>query len=104
MQDFKKSYPIQTLKEEGDALNVELQECNFNLEKYEKAQKNTTPLLCKTKTENKREKVEFKDVDDFHSLVAITGNRNTYVFVKRLRIFLKLSKFKNRSHGKLDIG
>lgn len=81
MQDFKKSYPVQTLKEEGDALNAEFQQCNFNLDKYEKNATHT-PFLCKTKTENKKEKIEFKDVDDFHGLVAITGNRNTYVFVK----------------------
>ncbi|KAG6798431.1 coiled-coil domain-containing protein [Apis mellifera caucasica] len=92
MQDFKKSYPIESLKEEGDALNVEFQECNFNFDKYEKNATTRGPLSCKTKTENKKkEKIEFKDVDDFHSLVAITGHTENWTLDDHL-FFLKTRK------------
>lgn len=76
MLDFEKSCPIQTLTKEGDALNSELNELDFDLDKYERAQKNATllSLSCKSKMENKQEKSEHKDADDFHALVAVTGD------------------------------
>lgn len=76
MQDFEESCPIQTLTEEGSTLNSELHELDFDLDKYEKAQKNATllSLSCKSKVDNKQGKSECKDVDDFHALVAVTGD------------------------------
>lgn len=76
MQDFEKSCPIETLMEEGTALNTEVHEFEFNLDKYEKAQKNRTrlSLLCKSKIENRQHNTGCKDIDDFHALVAVTGN------------------------------
>lgn len=76
MQDFKKSCPIRSLMEEGDALNTELDELDFNLQKYEKTQKDALlPPSHENKVENKKEKTEYKDVDDFHDLVALTGDK-----------------------------
>lgn len=76
MHDFEKSCPLQTLMEEGTALNTEVHEFDFNLDKYEKAQKNLTrlSLLCKSKIENRQHNTECKDIDNFHALVAVTGN------------------------------
>ncbi|KOC65290.1 hypothetical protein WH47_09869 [Habropoda laboriosa] len=74
MQDFEKFCPIQTLMQEKDNLNTELQEFTSNLTKFENAQKNATlsSLTCQTKIENKKKKVEYQDVDDFHALVVAT--------------------------------
>ncbi|KAK1130643.1 hypothetical protein K0M31_018760 [Melipona bicolor] len=93
MQDFEKSCPIQTLTEEGDALNSELHELDFDLDKYEKAQKNATllSLSCKSKVKNKREKLEYKDTGDFHALVAVTGHTENWTMEDHL-FFLKMRK------------
>ncbi|KOX69626.1 hypothetical protein WN51_05181 [Melipona quadrifasciata] len=93
MQDFEKSCPIQALTEEGGALNSELHELDFDLDKYEKAQKNATllSLSCKSKVKNKREKSEYKDTDDFHALVAVTGHTENWTMEDHL-FFLKMRK------------
>ncbi|CAL7939020.1 unnamed protein product [Xylocopa violacea] len=93
MQDFKKSCPIQSLMEETAVLDEELYEFEPNLQKYEKAQKSATlmSLSCPSKTENRNEKIEYKDVDDFHSLVAVTGHTENWPMEDHL-FFLKMRK------------
>ncbi|XP_033348088.1 coiled-coil domain-containing protein 112-like [Bombus vosnesenskii] len=93
MQDFEKSCPIETLMEEGTALNTEVHEFEFNLDKYEKAQKNRTrlSLLCKSKIENRQHNTGCKDIDDFHALVAVTGHTENWTMEDHL-FFLKTRK------------
>ncbi|CAD1470814.1 unnamed protein product, partial [Heterotrigona itama] len=93
MQAFEKSCPSRALTEEGNTLSSELHELDFDLDKYEKAQRNATllSLSCKSKVENKQKKSEYKDVDDFHALVAVTGHTENWTMEDHL-FFLKMRK------------
>lgn len=75
MQDFKKSCSIQTLVDEQSALDTELREFQPQLQKYESVQKRAMSL-CQNRTESRKEKQDFKEVQDFHDLVARTGMKN----------------------------
>ncbi|CAK9811773.1 hypothetical protein ANTPLA_LOCUS7158 [Anthophora plagiata] len=97
MQDFEESCPIQTLTQEKDDLETELHEFAPDLKKFENVQKNVTILspTCRTKIDNKKEKVEYHDVDDFHALVAATGHTENWSMEDHL-FFLKMrKKFEN---------
>ncbi|XP_017893162.1 coiled-coil domain-containing protein 112-like [Ceratina calcarata] len=89
MQDFKKSCPIQTLMDERVALDSELNEFEIDLQKCEKIQQSETCFPFKT--ESSKGKLEFRDVDDFHSLVAMTGHTENWSTEDHL-FFLKMRK------------
>lgn len=78
MQDFENSCPLRTLMAEGDLLNSELRDSEANLRKYDMVQKNAmlSSQSWQNKIENKVGNVRHKDVNDFHALVAATGNQN----------------------------
>ncbi|CAK9800696.1 hypothetical protein ANTQUA_LOCUS2537 [Anthophora quadrimaculata] len=93
MQDFEESCPIQTLTQEKDDLDTELHKFASNLKKFENVQKNVAILspTCQTKIDNKKEKVEYHVVDDFHTLIATTGHTENWAMEDHL-FFLKMRK------------
>lgn len=75
MQDFKKSCSIQNLVEEQTVLDAELREFEPQLQKYENIHKNVLSS-CQNRIGNKKERQDYRDVEDFHTLVARTGSEN----------------------------
>ncbi|XP_043251096.1 coiled-coil domain-containing protein 112-like [Colletes gigas] len=90
MQDFKKSCSIDTLVEEQNALGAELREFVPQLEKYENVQKNILSS-CQNLIENRKERKDYGEVEDFHELVARTGHMNNWTSEDHL-YFLKMRK------------
>lgn len=73
MQDFKKFCPIENLMQEQAVLDAELRDFEPQLQKYENVKKNSASL-CQSGIENKKGKRDCNEVQDFHTLVARTGN------------------------------
>nr|XP_012141435.1 PREDICTED: coiled-coil domain-containing protein 112-like [Megachile rotundata] len=92
MQDLKKSCCVQSLLEEQAVIESELREFQPNLQKYENIQKSVSQsALYASRTENKKENQDYKDVHDFHALVALTGHTGTWNMEDHL-FFLKTRK------------
>ncbi|XP_076162844.1 uncharacterized protein LOC143144375 isoform X2 [Ptiloglossa arizonensis] len=90
MQDFKKSCSIQNLVEEQTVLDAELREFEPQLQKYENIHKNVLSS-CQNRIGNKKERQDYRDVEDFHTLVARTGHTENWTMEDHL-FFLKTRK------------
>nr|XP_034181504.1 coiled-coil domain-containing protein 112-like [Osmia lignaria] len=90
MQDLKKSCCIEPLMQEQAVLEAELREFQPSIQKYENLQKNVTSSGS-NKMETKKETQDYKDVHDFHALVALTGHTGNWSMEDHL-FFLKMRK------------
>lgn len=80
IRDFKESCQLETLSQEQTTLESELREFESSLHKYESATGNigkSTSAAFSNK-ENKRCH-DYKEIHDFHALIAKTGIEHTRV-------------------------
>lgn len=80
IKNLKISCQLESLSQEQTVLQSELREFEMNLRNYESAigslNKPTSVVSCNK--ENKKCH-DYKDIDDFHALIAKTGNMYSYL-------------------------
>ncbi|XP_076231231.1 uncharacterized protein LOC143177253 [Calliopsis andreniformis] len=90
IQDLKEFCPVQSLMEEQTEIEAELREFEPQLHKYENVQKNPISLR-QSRTENRKGKQDYKEVQDFHTLVTRTGHTEDWTMEDHL-YFLRMRK------------
>ncbi|EZA57827.1 Coiled-coil domain-containing protein [Ooceraea biroi] len=90
IRDFKESCQLQTLSQEQTALESDLREFESNLHKYESATGSVgkPTSAASSSMENKR-RHDYKEIQDFHALIAKTGHTNNWSDEDHL-LFLKM--------------
>lgn len=74
MRDFQESCQFESLSQEQKTLESELREFEVNLPKYQITSHNVSKsTVASTSNKNVKSSQDYKEVQDFHALIAKTG-------------------------------
>ncbi|XP_032683526.1 coiled-coil domain-containing protein 112-like isoform X2 [Odontomachus brunneus] len=89
IRDFEESCQFESLTQEQTTLESELREFELNLHKYQNVTRNVNkPTFAASSSKNVKDSQDYKEVQEFHALIAKTGHTDNWSDEDHL-LFLK---------------